>query len=155
MNINEILKMLPHRYPFILIDRIISIDPPGTGSWVGRKIVALKNVTMNEHFFQGHFPNKPIMPGVLIVEAMAQAAAVLGHRPAIPGTKMDVLIATINNCRFRKPVTPGDQLFINVEVIKDRGLLFYFRGEALVDGAVVAEAEMMAKSFPSEVQDDS
>lgn len=146
MNIDDILKVLPHRYPFILIDRIISMDPEPGPNWTGRKITALKNVTVNEHFFAGHFPHKPIMPGVLIVEAMAQAAAVLGYRPITPGGKMDVLIASIDNARFRKPVVPGDQLIITVECMKDRGSLYYFRGEAKVEGALVAEAEMMAKT---------
>src|SRR4051812_43644145 len=114
MNISEVLKILPHRYPFILIDKIIHMDPEPGPNWAGRKIKALKNVTINEHFFAGHFPHRPIMPGVLIIEAMAQAAAVLGHRPSKPGQKMDVLIASIDKARFRKPVVPGDQLINTV-----------------------------------------
>ena len=152
LNINQILEILPHRYPFILIDRIIAMDPEPGPSWVGRKITALKNVTMNEHFFSGHFPHKPIMPGVLIVEAMAQAAAVLGHRPVKPGDKMDVMIASIDKAKFRKPVIPGDQLIITVETIKDRGNTYYFRAEAKVEGVLVAEAEMMAMTQVSPVQ---
>lgn len=151
IDIHEIRRILPHRYPFLLVDRILSMDPVPPGpSWVGRKIKALKNVTINEHFFSGHFPHRPIMPGVLIIEAMAQAAGVLGHRPITPDTKMEVVIASIDNARFRKPVEPGDQLIFNVEVIKDRGSMYLFRGEATVDGVLVAEADMMAKTYPSE-----
>jgi 3-hydroxyacyl-[acyl-carrier-protein] dehydratase len=151
LDINEIRKILPHRYPFLLVDRIIEMDPvPQSPSWVGRKIKAMKNVSSNEEFFSGHFPHMPIMPGVLIVESMAQAAAVLGHRPVRPGAQMEVLIASIDKARFRKPVVPGDQLIIQVEVIKDRGSIYYFRGEVFVEGELVAEAEMMAKTFPSE-----
>lgn len=146
MNIDDILKILPHRYPFILIDKILSMDPPPGPNWTGRKIKALKNVTINEHFFAGHFPHKPIMPGVLIIETMAQAAAVLGHRPVTPGAKMDVLIVSVDKAKFRKPVVPGDQLIITVECLKDRGSLYLFRGEAKVDDVLVAEAEMMAKT---------
>ncbi len=150
MDVHEIRQILPHRYPFLLVDRIISMDPiPEGPSWVGRKIKALKNVTVNEPFFNGHFPHWPIMPGVLIIEAMAQAAGVLGHRPLTPETKMEVVIASIDNARFRKPVVPGDQLIINVEVMKDRGSIYLFHAEATVDGVVVAEADMMAKTYPS------
>jgi 3-hydroxyacyl-[acyl-carrier-protein] dehydratase len=147
MDINDILKILPHRYPFLLIDRILHIDPPPGPSWVGRKIKAIKNVTANEQFFVGHFPYRPIMPGVLMVEAIAQAAAVLGHRPVSKDAKMEVVIASIDNAKFRRPVIPGDQLIIEVECLKDRGSIYYFRGEIKVDGQVVAEAEMMAKSY--------
>lgn len=148
MNIDDIRGVLPHRYPFLLVDRVLSLDPAPSHSYVGRKIVALKNVSANEPFFTGHFPHRPIMPGVLIIEAMAQAAAVLGHRPPDGGAQMEVLIASIDNARFRRPVVPGDQLELKVEVIKDRGSIFYFHAEAFVAGQLVAEADMMAKSFP-------
>lgn len=151
-DINQILQILPHRFPFLLIDRVIHMDPPPGPSWVGRKIKVLKNVTFNEPFFTGHFPHRPIMPGVLIVEAMAQAAAYLGHRPVTPDTKMEVLIASIDKARFRKPVVPGDQLILTVECLKDRGSLYLFKAEAHVEGQLVAEAEMMAKTIPTEDQ---
>ena len=153
MTVEEILKILPHRYPFLLIDRVLHVDPAPPGkNWIGRKCVALKNVTFNEHFFSGHFPHKPIMPGVLIIEAIAQAAAVCGHRPHSEGMEMDVMIASITGAKFRKPVVPGDQLIINIEILKDRGSMFLFSGKASVDGQVVAEAEMLATSFPKKGQ---
>jgi 3-hydroxyacyl-[acyl-carrier-protein] dehydratase len=149
MNIEEILKILPHRYPFVLIDRIVSIDPPKPGSWVGKKIQAIKNVTLNEHFFTGHFPNKPIMPGVLIIESMAQAAAVCAYRSELnDGEAQEVMIASIDNARFRRPVVPGDQLVLNVVVTKERNTIIAFHCEAFVDGQLVAEADLLAKSFP-------
>lgn len=149
LDINQIMKVLPHRFPFILIDRILELDPPPPGdSWVGRKVVAIKNVTINEPFFTGHFPNKPIMPGVLVVEAMAQAAAICGHRPKQEGEALDVMIASIDNARFRRPIIPGDQLRLTATMMKDRGSIFYFHGEAHVDGQLAAEADLLAKTFP-------
>jgi 3-hydroxyacyl-[acyl-carrier-protein] dehydratase len=149
IKIEEILKILPHRFPFILIDRIISLDKVvDYKNLAGRKCVGIKNVTINEPFFTGHFPTRPIMPGVLILEAMAQTAAICGHRPPSPGIEMEVLIASINNARFRKPVVPGDQLIISVEILKDRGSMFSFKCEARVDNQVVAEADMLAATFP-------
>lgn len=151
LNINDILKILPHRYPFLLVDRILSMDPPPTqGNWVGRKLKAVKNVTVNEPFFTGHFPENPIMPGVIIVEAMAQAACILGHRPPKPGVEMEVLIAAIEKAKFRKPVVPGDTLNIEVEILKDRGSIFAFKCEAYVDDVKVAEAEILAATHPKE-----
>jgi 3-hydroxyacyl-[acyl-carrier-protein] dehydratase len=148
MDINSIMQILPHRFPFILIDRIIELDPvPKTDSWVGRKVVAIKNVTINEPFFAGHFPHKPIMPGVLVVEALAQAAAICGYRSENKGP-VDVMIASIDNARFRRPVVPGDQLRLTSQIVKDRGSIFYFHCEAHVDGQLVAEADMLAKTFP-------
>jgi 3-hydroxyacyl-[acyl-carrier-protein] dehydratase len=146
---DDLLEILPHRYPFLLIDRVISLDPtPAEGtSWVGRKAVALKNITFNEPFFQGHFPDQPIMPGVLIVEAMAQAAAVCGYRPPRGDERMVVRFASIEKAKFRKPVFPGDQLKIHVEIMKDRGSIYYFRSEAFVDDELVAEAELLAKAM--------
>src|SRR4051812_38963338 len=95
LSIEDILRVLPHRYPFLLIDRVLHVDPAPPGkNWIGRKCQALKNVTFNEHFFSGHFPHKPIMPGVLIIEAIAQAAAICGHRPPAEDVEMDVMIAS-------------------------------------------------------------
>ena len=149
IKIDEILKILPHRYPFVLVDRIIQLDSvKDPDNLAGRKCVGVKNVTINEHFFAGHFPHKPIMPGVLILEAMAQTAAICGHRPPRAGVIMDVLIASIDKARFRKPVVPGDQLVISIEILRDRRSMFSFRCVAHVDNQVVAEANMLAATFP-------
>src|SRR5260221_433215 len=149
MDIKEILKILPHRYPFVLVDQITHIDPPTNGSWVGRKIVAVKNVTINEPFFQGHFPGNPIMPGVLIIESMAQVSAIGGYRAELnDGQPQEVFIAGIDNARFRKPVVPGDQLKIVAQVTKDRGTILAFHCEAFVKDELVAEADLLAKAFP-------
>ena len=147
-NILEIIKTLPHNYPFLLVDRIeeMHLNEEGKGS-LGISIKAIKNVTFNEPFFQGHFPGNPIMPGVLIIEAMAQVAALVSARPRADGKKWNFYIAGVDKARFRKPVTPGDQLVIDVSCIRDRGKLYIFRCEARVDGAVCAEAEIMAKMF--------
>ncbi|GBC60060.1 3-hydroxyacyl-[acyl-carrier-protein] dehydratase FabZ [Desulfonema ishimotonii] len=137
-DILEIMNFLPHRYPFILVDRILACEP-------NQKIVALKNVTMNEPFFQGHFPGMPIMPGVLIVEAMAQAGGVLvieGMPPEKYG--MPVYFMAMDKVRFRKPVVPGDQLTLTVEMLKARTKVVKMCGVATVDGQRVAEAELMA-----------
>lgn len=148
-NIVEIMKLLPHRFPFLLVDRVEEISQPeGQTSRVGRKIRAIKNVTFNEPFFPGHFPHRPVMPGVLQIEAMAQVAAISCVDPT--GPKMDVAIAGINEARFRRPVTPGDTLELLAEVIKDRGQILIVKCEARVQGQVVAEAELMAKMFPLE-----
>lgn len=136
--ITDILKYLPHRYPFLLIDRIPSMEP-------GRRITALKNVTFNEPFFQGHFPGTPIMPGVLIVEALAQAGGVLvlsGMPPEQYG--QPVYFMGMDSVRFRKPVIPGDQLILEVELLKSRKKVVKLAGVAKVDGSRVAEAELMA-----------
>jgi len=137
VDIKKIAKMLPHRYPFLLVDRIEELEP-------GRRVVALKNVTANEPFFPGHFPGNPIMPGVLIVEAMAQAAAVLGvsTRPELQDG--GVLLMGLDKVRFRKPVVPGDALLLEVRVDRVRGPIWKLLGTARVDGARVAEAEIMA-----------
>ena len=137
-NIQEIMNFLPHRYPFILIDRILDIVPD-------EKIIALKNVTMNEPFFQGHFPGAPIMPGVLIIEAMAQAGGVLASA-SLPQEKQGALIyfMGIDKVKFRKPVVPGDQLVIEVQILKQRLKAIKMSGVAFVDKKLVAEAELMA-----------
>src|SRR3990172_488964 len=136
IDIREIQSILPHRYPFLLIDRIIELEPK-------KKIVAIKNVTINEPFFQGHFPGNPIMPGVLIVEAMAQAAGILGVRSAA-GPSKGVYFMSIESAKFRKPVIPGDQIRFEIKVIKRRNNVWKFGAEAKVDGKVVSEAEFTA-----------
>lgn len=144
----EILKMLPHRFPFLLVDRIDELFIPESGSRVGRKVRATKNVTINEPFFPGHFPHRPVMPGVLQIEAMAQAAAIACID--LGGAKMDVAITGVNDARFRRPVVPGDTLEISAEVIKDRSMMLIVKCEARVQGQVAAEAEVIAKMFPME-----
>jgi 3-hydroxyacyl-[acyl-carrier-protein] dehydratase len=136
IDINEIMTLLPHTYPFLLVDRVLEIEP-------AKRIVGMKNVTFNEPFFTGHFPGKPIMPGVLIVEAMAQAGGVLAFK-SFPGMKGSVFFIGIDNARFRKPVIPGDQLKLVVEVVKHKREIWVFEGKALVGDEVVAEAKIMA-----------
>jgi 3-hydroxyacyl-[acyl-carrier-protein] dehydratase len=138
MDIHEILQHLPHRYPFLLVDRVLSVEP-------GKEIVALKNVSMNEPFFPGHYPHHPVMPGVLIVEAMAQTAALLSFQSL--GTKPDdntvYYFVGIDGARFKRPVSPGDQLIIKVEILRNMRGLWKFKAVAEVDGQVAAEAEIM------------
>ena len=137
LNILEIMKLLPHRYPMLLIDRVLEIEP-------GKRIVGLKNVPANEQFFQGHFPGAPVMPGVLIVEAMAQCAAVLFLRELPDRDKKLFLFGGVDKARFRKPVVPGDQLIIECEMLQRRASTVRMRGVARVDGGIVAEAEMLS-----------
>ncbi len=136
--IQEIMKFLPHRYPFILVDRILDVIPE-------KEVVALKNVTINEPFFQGHFPGTPIMPGVLIIEAMAQAGGVLAYE-SVPDKMQGSLIyfMGIDKVKFRKPVVPGDQLIIHVKILKLRNTAVKMSGTATVNDKLVAEAEFMA-----------
>lgn len=136
MNIEEILKVLPHRYPFILVDRVIELEK-------GKRIVGLKNVTINEAFFQGHFPNHPVMPGVLLIEAMAQVGGILAFTSAGVENKV-VYFLGIDKARFRHPVFPGDQVRFVLEVLKNRRSIWTFKAEAFVDDRLVAEAELMA-----------
>lgn len=138
MNIHEILDHLPHRYPFVLIDRVLSLE-------LGKEIVAIKNVTINEPFFPGHFPYHPVMPGVLIVEAMAQAAAVLSFKTmdAKPNDESVYYFAGIDSARFKKPVSPGDQIVLNVKIDRILKGIWKYTGVASVDNEVVAEASMM------------
>jgi len=138
MNIHEILKYLPHRYPFLLVDRVISCEP-------GKNISALKNVSMNEPFFSGHFPHYPVMPGVLIIEALAQAAAILTLRTANLTTNDDSLyyFVGIDGARFKKPVQPGDQLILKATILRERIGIWKYAVQAEVDGRVVTEAELM------------
>jgi beta-hydroxyacyl-ACP dehydratase FabZ len=138
LDILAIMQRLPHRYPFLLIDRIIQIVP-------GDKIVALKNVTLNEPFFQGHFPAKPVMPGVLIIEALAQAGGVLAAEIRGAEKQGDIIyFMGMDNVRFRKPVVPGDQLILEARVLKMRSKVAKMAGRAQVDDQLVAEAELMA-----------
>jgi 3-hydroxyacyl-[acyl-carrier-protein] dehydratase len=136
IEIDEILRLLPHNFPFLLVDRITEYEP-------GKKIVGIKNVTYNEPFFPGHFPGKPIMPGVLIIEALAQTGGILAFK-SFPGLKGAVRFIGIDKARFRRPVTPGDQLRLVLEVVKHRREIWVFEGEAFVDGKKVAEAQLMA-----------
>ncbi|GAB5605640.1 3-hydroxyacyl-ACP dehydratase FabZ [Sideroxyarcus sp. TK5] len=138
MDIHEVLEHLPHRYPFLLIDRVLDVVP-------NERIVALKNVTMNEPFFPGHYPHHPVMPGVLIIEAMAQASALLSFKSM--GTKPDensvYYFVGIDNARFKRPVSPGDQLIFRMELTMNRRGMFKFKGTAEVDGQIAAEAELI------------
>ena len=138
MDIHEILEHLPHRYPFVLIDRVVSLE-------VGKEITAIKNVSVNEPYFPGHFPYHPVMPGVLIVEAMAQAAAILSFKTmnSKPSDDSVYYFAGIDNARFKKPVSPGDQIVITVKIERILKGIWKYDGVAKVDGAVVAETKMM------------
>lgn len=137
VDILGIMRLLPHRYPFLLVDRIVEIDGD-------RSAVGIKNVTINEPHFQGHFPTQPVMPGVLIVEAMAQTAGAICIHNAASDAPSLVYFMTIDNAKFRRPVVPGDRLEIRVTKLKQRGTIFRFACEALVDGAKAAEAEISA-----------
>jgi len=136
IDINEIMQLMPHSYPFLLVDRILEFEP-------AKRIVGIKNVTFNEPYFTGHFPQRPIMPGVLIVEALAQTGGVLAFK-SFPEKKGLVFFTGIDNARFRKPVIPGDQIKLVLEVIKHRREIWVFEGKAYVDNEVVAEARIMA-----------
>jgi len=137
-DIQKIMSLLPHRYPFLLIDRVEEIVP-------GKRIVALKNVTINEPFFQGHFPGIPVMPGVMILEAMGQAGGILAYESLIENKENNLIFFTgIDKARFRKPVVPGDQLIFELTLIRKRAKLVRMSGVATVDGKQVAEAELMA-----------
>jgi UDP-3-O-[3-hydroxymyristoyl] N-acetylglucosamine deacetylase / 3-hydroxyacyl-[acyl-carrier-protein] dehydratase len=137
LGIEEIMKVLPHRYPFLLVDRIVEID-------AGKRIVGIKNVTINEPFFQGHFPGHPIMPGVLIIEAMAQVGGMLLMGAVPDPDKKVVYFTSLNNVKWRRPVKPGDQLRFELDLLQVRGMMCKMQGVAKVDGEVVAEAEMGA-----------
>lgn len=138
MDINEIMKILPHRYPFLMVDRIVEIEP-------AKRIVGLKNVSINEPHFQGHFPGHPVMPGVLIIEAMAQVAGIMAYLASDDKTRDKVsYFMAIDSARFRKPVFPGDQLRIEIETIFQRRGIWSVAGKAFVDGVLVTEAELKA-----------
>ena len=137
IEVDEIMQMIPHRYPFLLVDRVVDIIP-------NLRAVGIKNVSVNEPFFQGHFPGHPIMPGVLIVEAMAQTSAVLVIETRGKSAYSLVYFMTIDQARFRKPITPGDTVKIHVEKQRRRGNVWKFYGEARVDGSLMAEATYSA-----------
>lgn len=137
LDIEEIRQILPHRYPMLLVDRILELEP--------ERIVGIKNVTANEPFFAGHFPDFPVMPGVLIVEAMAQVAGVLVLREIPDRANKLVFLAGVDNAKFRRPVLPGDQLRIEMKVVKKKASVAKMLGVATVDGAVVAEVEVLCK----------
>jgi beta-hydroxyacyl-ACP dehydratase FabZ len=136
--LDDIKRVLPHRYPFLLVDRILSME-------LGQHIVGLKNVTVNEPFFSGHFPNNPIMPGVLIVEAMAQVAGILAllTTPENLGNQ-NIFLMSLDKVRFRRPVVPGDQLILDLKVLRGGKKFFKMEGKATVDDTLVAEAELVA-----------
>ncbi len=138
MDIYEVLEYLPHRYPFLLIDRVLSCEP-------GKNIVAMKNVTINEPFFSGHFPHYPVMPGVLTIEAMAQAAIILAFKTldTKPDDKSVYYFVGIDRARFKKPVIAGDQLILKVSLLRNSRGLWKFSASAEVDGKIAAEAELM------------
>ena len=138
IDIMGIMRLLPHRYPFLLVDRITSLVP-------GKTVTGIKNVTMNEPFFQGHFPSRPVMPGVLILEGMAQAGGCMAYHslPETIGEKL-IYFAGIDQARFRRPVVPGDQVVFQLELLKMKRMVMVMDGRALVDGQLVAEARLMA-----------
>jgi len=138
IDINRIMNLLPHRYPFLLVDRVISYEPR-------KSILAYKNVTINEPFFQGHFPAQPVMPGVLIVEALAQVSGILAHLSV--GEELDNMLLffmSMDKVKFRRPVAPGDRLELKVDVLQAGSRAWKFKGEAFVDGKKAAEAEIAA-----------
>lgn len=138
IDIGRVMEMIPHRYPFLMIDRLVDCEP-------GKSAVGLKNVTINEPHFQGHFPSAPVMPGVLIIEAMAQTSAIMVvHTLGKESEGKLVYFMTVDDARFRKPVVPGDSLYIHVEVIQNRRNVWKFRGIAKVDGKIVSEATYSA-----------
>lgn len=136
MDIQKIQSLLPHRYPFLLVDRVVESEP-------GKRLVAIKNVTVNEPFFQGHFPKKPVMPGVLLIEAMAQATGLLAMESSDVPKEAIYYLVGVDKARFKSPVVPGDQVRLEVEVLKHRREIWVFAAEAKVDGKMVASAEIM------------
>jgi 3-hydroxyacyl-[acyl-carrier-protein] dehydratase len=138
MDIREIQRLLPHRYPFLLVDRVVECIP-------GQKLTAYKNVTMNEPFFNGHFPGHPVMPGVLILEALAQASAILAYKSeSMSPERLVTYLMGVDNAKFRKPVVPGDRLQLGIEVLRHKGAIWKTKGIATVDGVKVAEGEFLA-----------
>jgi 3-hydroxyacyl-[acyl-carrier-protein] dehydratase len=139
LRIAEIMRILPHRYPFLLIDRVIEVEGD-------KRLVALKNVTVNEPFFAGHFPDAPVMPGVITIEAMAQAGAIMGLLHSKPEALNNTLVyfLGIDEARFRRPIVPGDQLRIEVEVLRVKGLVWKMKGRVLVEGELAAEATLLS-----------
>lgn len=147
MNIQEIHKLLPHRYPFLLIDRVTELVPD-------KKLVGFKNVSVNEPFFMGHFPNHPVMPGVLVLEALAQACCLLAYKSTgFDPDKTVVYLMSIDGAKFRKPVVPGDRLVLTADVVKNKRTLWKQKGTATVDGHMVAEAEFLAMAVDKDKVD--
>jgi len=144
MDVTEIRRFLAHRYPFLLVDRVTQFES-------GKSLTAIKNVTINEPFFNGHFPDQPIMPGVLIVEAMAQATGLLGFRTMDeePQTDMLYILVGIDKVKFKKQVVPGDQLVLRAEVLRQKGQMWIFKTEARVDGEIAAIAEIKCAAVPA------
>lgn len=138
MNVEQIRNYLPHRYPFLLVDRVVEYE-------VGKSLTAIKNVTVNEPWVNGHFPHQPIMPGVLIIEALAQTTGLLGFRTMGEEPQTDTLymLVAVDNARFKQPVVPGDQLVMKVELLKRKGIMWVFNAEAYVDGKLAVSAELM------------
>ena len=138
MDIHQILKQLPHRYPILLVDRVLEVEK-------GKSIKAIKNVTINEEFFQGHFPHRPVMPGVLMLEALAQAAALLSFATleVTPDDQTVYYFAGIDGARFKRPVEPGDQLILQAQIDRMKAGIFKFKAQALVDDELAVEAELM------------
>lgn len=145
MDIHEILEYLPHRYPFLLVDRVLEVVP-------GERITALKNVTINEPFFPGHYPHHPVMPGVLVIEALAQTAAILSFKTlgGKPDDKSVYYFVGIDNARFKRPVSPGDQLIFEVSITANKRGIWKFSAVAKIDGQVAAEADLMCTVRPLE-----
>lgn len=141
MNIDEIMQRLPHRFPFLLVDKVLDFE-------VEKSIRAIKNVTFNEPQFMGHFPDHPVMPGVMMVEAMAQVGGILAFQSVPTDREYLVYFTGIDKVRFRRPVRPGDQIVFNLTLLRHRGMMWKFHGEATVDGHLVCEGELMATLMP-------
>ena len=137
LNIEKILKTLPHRYPFLLVDRVLEMEK-------GKSLVAIKNVTYNEEFFQGHFPDLRVMPGVLILEALAQAGGLLIYNSIPDPEKKIFFLSKVDKAKFRRPVVPGDQLRFEIEMLRLRNLFCHYKGKALVEGELATECEVVA-----------
>ena len=146
MNVEQIRNYLPHRYPFLLVDRVVEYE-------VGKSLTAINNVTVNEPWVNGHFPHQPIMPGVLIIEALAQATGLLGFRTMgeEPQTDTLYLLVAVDNARFKQAVVPGDQLVMQVELVKRKGIMWVFKAEARVDGKLAVSAELMCAAKKEKV----
>lgn len=145
MKVEQIRNYLPHRYPFLLVDRVVEYE-------VGKSLTAIKNVTVNEPWVNGHFPHQPIMPGVLIIEALAQATGLLGFRTMgeEPQTDTLYLLVAVDKARFKQAVVPGDQLLMKVELVKRKGIMWVFNAEARVDGKLAVSAELMCAAKKEE-----